>query len=467
MVSGALVLWFPGDVGMKILAMLLFWLVSITSIRMDVTHPFFWFGGPFLLYSISGPLLFILDIHPNKVWGGFLVSELDYGFAMNLQYMGLLASSLVIGPERMDLRAALRDQKITHFFNGVLPVLALTIILSGFAISEIILQGFTQKIDVVLYGSWATRFSFALNMVSTCVGVFLIKQFVERKPLRAFAAIACFIVLGVTVVLLSGQRNFMFRVLIVVLFSIHISYHKISLRNFLILFLATTPLILILGGFKMAGIAGNSAASYFSIFENIVNIANFAENLGLMGESPIILYGKFLLFLILGDEFRTAGDNLAMLVTRMPVDVPFQNGVTLINDLITAVSPGFLKLHANSSTYFYNEMVFPVNTSKGGGQGFSLVGAGYLNFGVAGAILIMLVFGAAVRFVYRRAAKSALGLFFFIGFLPISFAASRNDLTMPISQGLKHVLLPLAAMILISYLMGRSARPALPGGARR
>jgi oligosaccharide repeat unit polymerase len=463
LISGVLILWFPEDVGTKVLAMALFWLVSISSIRLDVTHPFFWFGGPFLLYSISGPVLFTLNIHPNELWGDFPVRELDYGFAMDLQYLGLLVSSLVIGPARMDLQATLRGSGTRHLFNGVLPVLAVTFILSGFAVSEIVLQGFTRKIDVVLYGSWATRFGFALNMFSTCAGVFLVKQFVDGKPLRGHVGIACFIILGLTVVLLAGQRNFLFRLLVVILFTYHIAYHKISLRSFLVLFLITSPLIFVLGGFKMAGITGESAGSYFSIFENILNIAKFGENQALAGDSSLILFGKFMLFLILGDEFRTGGDNLAMLVTRMPMELPFQNGFTIMNDLSAALSLGFLGANLDSSVHTYNAIFFPVNTSKGGGQGFSLVGAGYMNFGIIGAILIMAFFGAAVRMVYRLASKSAMGLFFFIGFLPISFSAARNDLSMPISQGLKHVLLPLAMMLVVSYLMGRSSRRGLPG----
>jgi O-antigen polysaccharide polymerase Wzy len=460
--SGALILWFPDDVGVKVLAMTIFWLVSIVSVKLDVAHPFFWFGGPFLLYSISGPLLFTLGIHPSEIWGGFLMRELNFGFAMDLQYLSLMASSMVIGPRRLDLGAALRDHGARHFYNGVLPVLALTVILSGFAVSEIIAQGFTRKIDVILYGSWSTRFSFALNMVATSVGVLLVREFVEGKSFRAYLIIAFFVILGLMVVLLVGQRNFLFRLLIVIFFAFHVSYHKISFRSFLVLFVITSPLILILGGFKMAGIEVFSPESYLSTVENIVDLAKFSENPALANDSPPIFYGKFLLFLALRDEFMTAGNNLAMLVSRMPMDIPFQNGMTLVNDLASAMSLGFLGLNPNSSAYTYNALIFPVNTARGGGQGFTLVGTGYMNFGIVGAILIMAAFGGAVRLVYRWAAKSAMGLFFFLGFLPISFSAARNDLSMPVSQSLKHVLLPLAIMLVISYLMGRSSRPVAP-----
>ncbi len=87
-----------------------------------------------------------------------------------------------------------------------------------------------------------------------------------------------------------------------------------------------------------------------------------------------------------------------------------------------------------------------------------------MKFGKMGAILIMVEFGAVVRLVYRWAVKTAKGLFF-QGFSPVSFAAARNGLTMPVSQSLKHVLLPPAIMLVITYRsrqVSRSARPIGP-----
>ena len=66
--------------------------------------------------------------------------------------------------------------------------------------------------------------------------------------------------------------------------------------------------------------------------------------------------------------------------------------------------------------------------------------------------------GAAVRGAYRWASTSPLGLAFFLGFIPVAVSAARGDLSGPISQSLKHVLLPLLAMMVISYARGpRSA----------
>ena len=44
-VSAALVVGSPDDVGVKVLAMTVLWLSSVVSVRMDLAHPFVWLGG--------------------------------------------------------------------------------------------------------------------------------------------------------------------------------------------------------------------------------------------------------------------------------------------------------------------------------------------------------------------------------------------------------------------------------------
>jgi hypothetical protein len=46
-------------------------------------------------------------------------------------------------------------------------------------------------------------------------------------------------------------------------------------------------------------------------------------------------------------------------------------------------------------------------------------------------------------------------LFFYISYIPIAMFTARSDLGTPISQGLKHVLVPLALMLFISALVTR------------
>ena len=454
--SAAMVFGFPDDIGAKILAMAVFWCFSLISVRADLTHPFVWFGGTFLLYSISGPLLFHLGLHPNSVWGGMLIEELDFNFAMDLQYLAFVIVCAVIGPRRVALEPVLRDRRILALSGSVTPVLGAAMLVALIGVIEVLSQGFTQKIDIILYGSWATRLGFGLHMTATCVAVYLIKLFVEGKRPAAYTAIICFATIGVIIVTLIGERNFLFRFLVIALLVVHIAHRKISFSTFVSLAVVASLLIAVMGGLKMAAVSDEVFGPIAPSFEELVGLSGVQDNPSVVNDSTPVLYSKILLVMALGHEFMTAGNNLAMVVTRVPYDVPFQNGWTLINDVVRAVQPGFLvRQDANNTTFIYNRLFFPVNSERGGGQGFSFVGTGFLNFGIFGVILVMLAFGAAVRVAYRWAAKSPLGLAFLLGFIPVAMQAARGDLSGPISQSLKHVLLPLLAMMAISHFTAR------------
>lgn len=451
--SGALMAWSGDDVGVKVQAMALFWLFSAASVRFDVAHPYIWFGATFLTYSIAGPLLFDLGIHPLTMSGGMLVEELDFAFAMDLQYLGLVAAALMIGPRRMSFAAALDDERRHRLAAGLMPVLLVSAAISAFGATEVVAQGFTQKIDAVRFGSWTTRLGFGLNVLATCAGVYLVTRFRAGRTLNAWIAVAAFIAVGVLVILVVGQRNFLFRFLIVAFFAVHIAYRRLSIGAFLLCGIAASPLILLFGGLKMAAVApGLDIGDAVSVLDPGVAIS----------ELPPEILWNMTLTMLLGDEFMSAGNNLAMLVTRMPQELPFQYGASLVQDVLRAFQPGFIIgqdwVHSAS---IYNATLFPLNTARGGGQGFTFIGTGYLNFGTAGAVAIMAALGLAIRAVYRWAGRSAFGLFVLLGFMPVVVYTARSDLSVPLSQMLKHVILPLAAMLAIAYLTARSA-PARP-----
>lgn len=457
--SAPLVLGFPGDIGAKVLSMIVFWIFSVISVRMDLSHPFVWLGGTFLLYSISGPLLLDLGLHPYPVWSGFLIEELDFAFAMDLQYLAIVVMFAMIGPRRMRFDPVLRDNRFEALFHGVTLVLPVALLISAIGIGEVISQGFTQKIDVILYGSWATRLGFGLNMTATCAAVYLLRHFVHGKALSAYVTIALFLALGVVVVTVVGERNFLFRFLVIALFAIHIAHRKISFGMFMLLGVAASVMIAVMGGLKMAAVSDQVLGPNSMTIEELVGLSKIIENPSIVNDPTPLQYAKILLVLTLGNEYMTAGNNLAMVVTRVPYEFPFQNGWTLINDVARGLQPGFLvRNEANNTTFIYNRLMFPENSERGGGQGFSLVGTGYFNFGTMGVIMIMALFGWAVRGAYRWAAKSPFGLVFFLGFIPIAIASARGDLSGPISQSLKHVLVPLVAMMLVSHFITNRAR---------
>ena len=133
--------------------------------------------------------------------------------------------------------------------------------------------------------------------------------------------------------------------------------------------------------------------------------------------------------------------------------------------MLRAFTPGVLDITSEfeHSVNVFNKTFFPDASSRGIGEGFSLVGSGYFNFGLPGAILIMVVFGFSIRLLYRWSVRSPLGMYFYISFIPIAMFTTRSDLGTPVSQGLKHVLLPLVLMLLAAAISKRQS-PGLNRG---
>ena len=453
--STALYIGFPQDLGIKIGAMALVVAVAAAVVRFDITHPYIWFGGAFLLYSVSGPLLMHLGVHPYVNWGGWPVETLDFSGAMDMQFLGLATALLVIGPTRRPLGRAAAASELRPFFHGALAVCALGLLIGSVTVYEILFQGFTERAQYSATGGALSRFSFGFNILATALGVYLAKLFCEKRIGAATACALLVLLCGVFLVAAIGQRHFLFRSGIIMVFAWHLFYRPISTRTLVLLAFAALAAGSALSGYKMWLLTDSAGIPVDGL------VGGLQEALALrdpaLAQDPAWLrYVKLGLAAALGTEAMTPGNNMAMILSRVPHDLPFFRGETIPVDIGRAVLPGFLVATLLDSTgALYNELVFPENTAVGGGVGFSIVGYGYIHFGVPGVVLVMALLGAAIRWIYGWASRSAMGLLFFIGFLPVGVYVARNDVTAPLSQGLKHVLLPLVLMLIVAALLGQ------------
>lgn len=456
MVVGTVVLLSTADdLGQKVVAMSVLALAACAAVRFDFVHPYVWFGLTFTIYSISGPLLLHLGIHPYEHWGGYRVERLDFSGAMDCQFLALAVALVVIGPRRVSFVNSANAPNIRLLYDGAFAVLMVAAVIGVANIFQIVSQDFTSKADIVLSGDWTTRLSFAFNIAATALGVYLSKLFAERRISLAYLTLVIAVLAGAAVVLLIGQRHFLFRAGLVCLLVFHIFHRRISGRSLLLLAVLAMVLSTILGGYKMALVAHDSLPGYEgSIWEQ--SLAFFAlRNPDFLNQSPFMQYLKIGLVAALGSEAMTPGNNMAMILSRVPNDMPYLSGTTIPSDLMRSVLPGFIvQPLIDSTSGAYNRFVFPDTAESGGGVGFTIAGYGFLHFGIAGLIMIMVVIGGMLRSSYRWAARSPLGLMFFIGFFPVAIYVARNDISGPLSQGLKHVFLPLLAMLVVAHLKG-------------
>ena len=460
LLSTAVLVSAADDTGQKIMAMFILCVAAGIAVRFDIAHPYIWFAGAFTLYSISGPLLHHMGTHPYVTWGGHRVNALNFNGAMDYQFFGLVIALLVIGPRRVSFANSMNDRSTNALYQGALPVLLAAGIIGIANVSQIVSQDFTSKGDVVLSGDWTTRLSFAFNIAATAFGVYLAKLLSEGKKVSAYVTLLIVVAVGIAMVLLVGQRHFLFRAGLVSLLVFHIFHRRVSIGSLLVLAGFALTLSTVLGGYKMALVVQDTLPiDSGSLWENTVQ-AIALKNPEFLNNSPIMQYVKAGLVAALGSEAMTPGNNMAMLLSRVPQDLPYFLGATIPGDLLRSVLPGFIiQPYVETTGTIYNQLIFPNTAATGGGVGFTIAGYGYLHFGDIGLVAIMLIVGIALRTIYRWAGRTPTGLMFFIGFFPVAVYVARNDITGPLSQGLKHVLLPLIAMFVVSYLRGdRSAR---------
>ena len=467
--SGAMLVLAGDDLILKCAALFTIWLFAAASCRFELTHPYVWYGLFYMLYGVSGPLLQALDMHPLGFWGGRDVSQLDFSYVLDLEYIGLLVLLIVIGPQLMNLRDGAADGMKAVIFGGLGPVLAVSLGVLGLLLFEIYSQGFQSKGEVTLYGSWITRFGFAYNLVVVSLTVLLFKLVSDGRIPMAYALIGVIVLLAAGSVFVSGQRNFLFRFAISAYVLIHITHRRIPWSAALVILAASLILIVWLGGQKMS-LMGQTL-DIGAVDLNAIDPASLPEKYAsILLDPPVIQYLKLFALLAFGTELMTASNNLALIVDRVPHDLPYLNGATLfVADIARAILPGFIVGNSiPTSMMTYHNAFFGEQVEMGLGPGYTLLGAGYMNFGPPGVVMIAALFGVVLRFLYRWAGRSALGFLFYIGFIPIGAYATRMDISAPISQGLKHVLMPLIAMAVIGALRGcRSSTPDRRSAAER
>ena len=453
--SSAVLVFASDDIGQKVAAMFILSFATAAAVRFDIAHPFVWFAGAFTLYSVSGPLLFHLGVHPYDTWGGYRMSEIDFSGAMDYQFFALIIALAVIGPRQVSFLNVRNNPMADAVYQGALPILIVAGVIGVANIFLIVSQDFTSKGDVVLSGDWTTRLSFAFNIAATALGVYLSRLFSEGHPVTAYSILLIVIAVGIIMVLVIGQRHFLFRAGLISLLVFHIFHRRISIRSLLVMAGFALVLSSVLGGYKMALVLQDAApVDTGSLWEQTVQVIAL-KNPEFLNNSPFMQYLKVGLVAALGSEAMTPGNNMAMLLSRVPQDLSYFYGTTVPGDLLRSVLPGFIvQPFVETTGAVYNRLVFPDTVATGGGVGFTIVGYGYLHFGEMGVLMIMLVIGGTLRMIYNWAGRTTTGLMFYIGFFPVAVYVARNDITGPLSQGLKHVLIPLVAMHVVTYLLG-------------
>jgi oligosaccharide repeat unit polymerase len=420
----------------SIVGLVIFVIFGVISVDCDISHPFVLFNIIFTIYSISTP---IINIMGEYIYCKSYASNFDYVQIIFTEYLALLAFSLIVSPKLVTYNIssfAKRINKAVYLYNGIYYVLIAAIIISLIQLIMLKEAGVQSKIDKISEFSQVNYLGFAWTVITVSVTALLVHSRLQAKryPFLFISIISTYILLAL---LISGERGPLFRYVLTLAVATHVLYGKIKFRYFVIALFAGIYLSTIAGPFKMF----------------------LMSNLRLT-DIPGMLKFEYsdVLLNLMGGEFRSASENLGVVLQAIPSSLPFLYGKSLLFDLIRSVIPSFLVSPETIPTtvYWFNDTFFSSLLAKGGGVGFSLVGTGYVNFGYPGIVGLFLLVGWLIKKLYEYSAKNVVFLICYLSIMPLLAYCIRADLAILISQGLKHILLPIGLMIVIGKCMGKT-----------
>lgn len=323
-----------------IFSILLVTLSALTFTKLDLMHPYTWYVPLFAIYAIADPIL-------NIVYDfGHWESNEGTKEALISNWIALVVLCLTISPKRYYYNRDIFRKNLGLLNTRIVSfsILVISGILFSYYVYNVWNLGLVNKVEIRDNAELPMLYSFiTLVFVGYCFYIANVMVTKENLP-RTFLII--FIGWVTLCFLITGERDIVLRILWISLFLIHVLYRPIP-RKILI----TTAL--------------------FGIM--CIPILQELKNVGVSGETRGFLSSNFLLD-ILRSEFHSAAKNLRVLIDN--IDNSYYYGETLVWDIQRSFLGG-----DQSPTKWFGDTYYPNVTH---GQGFSIVGEGYLNFGYFG-----------------------------------------------------------------------------------
>ena len=390
--------------------------------RLNLLHPYTWYCPFFFLYGVSTPILAWLEIKED-------VSSLHETVVM--EWLALCSFLLAVG--YLKNRRPISPKPIPEIERP-----AWYLFLAAFAVSSVYLayiwsSGLTSKFEIILSTSVLGHLNPAFSVLALAYGILLAISLVRKRiPWGLLFFVIAWHLLSF---LITGERAVLLRVLWITFLLVHTLYRRIPNR---VLAMVAICVLLLL-----------------PVLQELKNVLIRDTPLSVSLASPFVS--------VLADEFVAGSENLQTVIQNPPRH--YYWGETLWWDVKQALLPGFLLPSGTgpAPALRFNEEFFPDVVAQGGGQGFTLVGEGYMNFGAAGVVLWFVLLGGFVGYLYRQSARNLVWHTMYIVTMPLVVYVTRADFSNLLAQFGKHVALPVAAIYLgRRYFLAQGSNPRQP-----
>jgi oligosaccharide repeat unit polymerase len=373
-ISHILALWLPA-------------IIAIFITRFEITHPLVWFSSSFALYSTAYALLYILGY-----------SNTGYNKEnILLPLVGLTIVFLIIGVKRpssprfhekknYNLLGNKNSKKVMEFI-----LLVLLIILSV-CVVVLFITPFESKTDLLVNGNIFFTIGVYCTRFISFFCCFYMLLFIEIDKKKAKLIIFSSAILVVFFSLFTGERDTMFRFFVILIMTLFI-LRKISKKSIISLI----PL----------GAIFLIASRYFKYY--------FVR-----GELKESLEEENIIYSFLTADFHAAGENLQVLLNN-PWTESIHGYSLIAIDFISPFLPGGLFMNVG---VWFNDVFYPNSYSRA----FTLVGQGYVIGGILGIIVVFLILGLGIKYIYSQITKNIYWLVIYIYSIPTVISAFRSTL---------------------------------------
>lgn len=400
----------------SIIAFFIFTIVLISLVDFDILHPFTWFSPFFTLYSVSYPFLVYTGEKP----------ELGYTMqTLLLEWIAFITFAIVIGPRKIRLKK-FKKQPLVNTTTIIRVLIFITFFMTFLYIIYIYSNGYTSKYEISSSGSFFIKFGAFFTIFTLLSALYISNRIILMKklPWRMIILTTLWMVISF---LVSGERDFIYRHIWIIIFLIDSIYKEIPKKALVLTGVVGIISVPILGGFKNFLIANKNYNS---------------------SDSPLISQ-------IFSGEFISASRNLQILMVNAH-SWDFFEGKTLWWDFKRTFIPEFLTLSGTiNPVSWFNNVFYLGLVNRGGGQGFSLVGEGYMNFGSVGVILWFVLFSMIIKFMYQNSNRNILFLNAYIILMPTAVYTIRADLSNLLSPLFSQVTIPIFLIILAKIILIR------------
>lgn len=427
LLSGLFLLLSNNVVG-DIIAFIILVFGAMSIVRFDLAHPYVWFSFVFMLYSISYPIFYLNGI----LYDVYLYTK----SLMFSQWLALLIFLFVVGPIKV-YYSKLKKPNMKFISSKIF--LTLTSIILMISIIQIITGGYSHKNDIYEGSAFVSSIGFRAALVFLILYAINLSKFaLEKNKIDKKLSFYVFINIFL-LVFFSGERDLIIRFFVITLFIYYIIVKKSKLsKEIIILGVVSLSLIPILAKFKYFGLTGETTESELNFFLSF-----------------------------LSSDFLSASKNLQILLLDESANGIFL-GATFVSAFIRALNLDvFLGMKSISAGGWYNDKYFAEGRS---GQGFTIVGDGFVNFGYLGIIVLFIFIGILVKFLYKRSNKGIYSFVFYILSIPVFMYSIRADLTNILSPLIQQNLLTIFVLKLLLEILYKpesiNKKSFISGGVR-